>query len=105
MSDNRPARHRAQEIAQREKNERIARLIQEDLAFLMKTPQFQRFAIKLLEDCYTFRTPMTGNSWTQFNCGKQAVGQILFGKLLEVDEDFLGKFKREWFAFLKREGI
>ena len=105
MSETRPARRRAQDLAQQERNERMARLLREDLAFLMGLPQFRRFALKLLEDCYTFRSPMTGNGWTPFNCGKQAVGQALFGRLLEVDDDFLGQFRREWFAFVKKEGL
>ncbi len=96
---------KVREAAQRERNERTARLLREDLAFLMGAPQFRRFALKLLEDCSTFRSPMTGNEWTAFNCGKQAVGQQLFGRLLEVDEDFLGKFRREWNAFMQKEDL
>lgn len=94
---------RVREAVQKERNERMARLLKEDLAFLMGTPQFRRFALKLLDDCSTFRSPMTGNEWTDFNCGKQAVGQQLFGRLLEVDEDFLGKFRREWNKFVKED--
>lgn len=90
---------------QREKNARFQRLMAEDLAFLVQIPQFQRFALKLMQDCGTFKSPMTGNGWTSFNCGKQSVGQSLFERCFEADDEFLTTFRREWKRFMNREAL
>jgi hypothetical protein len=106
MTQRRPRQERRQESQeQKERNARFARLMAEDLAFLVQIPQFQRFALKLMEECRTFKSPFTGNGWTAFNCGKQSVGQNVFDQLLEVDDEFLTKARREWSQFLHKEGL
>ena len=66
-----------------------------DLRKVLDTTFGRKVLWRLLEECKTFSTVMTGNSWTHYNAGKQDLGHFLMSEIVEADEEYLFKMMKE----------
>ena len=75
---------------ERDRAERIAKAVRaeraQELASLMRDPEFRRFMHQLLGELGMLRTVMTGSSHTYHKAGMQDAAHLIFAKLASVDE-------------------
>jgi len=64
--------------------ERIARAEQKDVAELMHSPAFRRYAKRYLSSCSVFKTTFTGNSETFFREGQRSIGTTMLAEIMSA---------------------
>jgi len=58
-----------------------------DLRFILASPQGQRFVWKLLQSCGVFKSSFTGSSETFFLEGQRNIGLKLISEVMRVDPE------------------
>lgn len=66
-----------------------------DVAHVLSSPQGRRFYWRLLTECKTFESIMTGSAYTYYNSGKQDLGHYLLGELNAADPEAYLKMLKE----------
>jgi len=70
-------------------------IINEDLKFILATPQGRRYLHDLLDFCGLYRTSMTGSSETFFREGMRSTGLKILSDIAEADQDAYLKMMTE----------
>ena len=90
MKANEPQSKRVKQV---EKAKRSQELL--DLGSVLSHPEGRRLLWRILEECKTFSSVMTGNSWTHYYAGKQDLGHYLMSEITEANEDALFVMMKE----------
>lgn len=89
-----------------EKEKRQRELELSDIRFILKTPEGRRFYWRLLAYTGMFRNPFTdSDSRTNFNCGRQSVGQELLNRLMEAKPNAYGQMQEEFYSKMVSDNI
>lgn len=67
----------------------------EDLKKVLSSRSGRNVLWKILGECGTFRSVMTGSSYTFFNAGKQDLGHYLMAEIEQADQDALFEMMKE----------
>lgn len=73
------------------------------IRFAWSTPEGRRYMWDLIEFAGLLRNPMTGNGWTEFNCGSQNVAQRIFADVSAACPEMFILAREEAMKFQKRE--
>lgn len=65
--------------------------VDNDLRFILNSPQGQRFMARILDKCGIHRTSFTGSSQTFFLEGQRNIGLFLLSDIMRVDPEALVK--------------
>jgi hypothetical protein len=85
----------SQIAAERARDASIEKANREDMAALMKRPEFRRLVRRYLDLTSVFRTTFTGTSETFFKEGQRSVGTTLFGEVMEAAAELYLQMMRE----------
>jgi len=67
----------------------------DDIRAVLAQPHGYRFVTRLLAYCKTFESPWSPGAEIHKNVGKQEVGHMLFGEVVQADPDTLMKIALE----------